>query len=363
MPLTQRFDRLLLGAAVVQVAVGLALLASASWVIASERYHRDGSHFVVWQGATAMLGLAVLVAAMHLRLGLLTNPRVVRGLLAAAWLLLIGPLLQAPVNATHRWLSVGGLSIQPSVIARLALVLLVAVELERAQREGWPRRRLAVLAAAVGGTVVLVIVEPDFGSSALIVVVVAAMAFVAGAPLRLLTVPALVAGVGLAVAVLASPYRRRRVVAFLDPDGAADVSWQTFQSLIAMGSGGIFGKGYGAGLQKLFFLPEPHTDFILAIAGEELGLLGVLGLVGLMALIAWRGLKIASRQQASSRALLAFGLTVAFAFQSLMHMAVCLDLVPPKGIPLPLISYGKTDLLVSMASVGLLLNLSREVKP
>jgi cell division protein FtsW len=362
MPLTQRFDRLLLGAAVLQVAVGLALLASASWVIATERYHRDGSHFVVWQGATAMLGLAVLVAAMHLRLDLLADRRVVRGMLVAAWLLLVGPLLQAPVNATHRWLSVGGLSVQPSVFARLALILLVAVELERSQREGWPGRRLLVLAAAIGGTVALVIIEPDFGSSALILVVVAAMAFVAGAPLRLLAAPGAVAVVGLVVAVMSSPYRRRRVLAFLDPDGAADVNWQTSQSLIALGSGGLLGKGYGAGLQKLFFLPEPHTDFILAIAGEELGLLGVLSLIGLMAIIAWRGLRIAARQQVTSRALLAFGLTIAFAFQCLMHMAVCLDLVPPKGIPLPLISYGKTDLLVAMASVGLLLNLSREVR-
>jgi cell division protein FtsW len=361
MPIRQRFDRLLLGAAVLQTAVGLALLASASWVIASERYHRGGSYFVAWQAATAMVGLVALVLAMHLRLELLADRRVVVGTMAVAWLLLLGPMLQAPVNATHRWLTLGGVSVQPSVLGRLALILLAAVELTLAQSEGWPTGRLLVVAGALLGTVGLILVEPDFGSSALIVLVVAAMAFVAGMPLRLFLLPALVAGVGLVAAVLSSPYRLRRVLAFFEPDGTGEASWQTYQSLIALGSGGLLGKGYGAGLQKLFFLPEPHTDFIFAIAGEELGLVGLLALMALVGTITWRGLRIAARQSDRSRSLLAFGLTIAFALQSVIHMAVCLDLLPPKGIPLPLVSYGKTDLLVSMAALGLLLNLSREV--
>jgi cell division protein FtsW len=361
MPLRQHFDRVLLGAAVVQTGVGLALLASASWVIASERYHRAGSHFVAWQGATAFVGLAALVAAMHLKIELLADRRAARWTLVGAWLLLLGPMLQAPVNGTHRWLSLGGVSVQPSVVARLALVLLAAVELAAARREGWPPRRLVVIAGAVLGTVALIMVEPDFGSSALILLVVAAMAFVAGIPLRLLAAPAVVAAVGLAAAVVSSPYRRRRVLAFFDADGAADAGWQTAQSLIALGSGGLFGRGYGAGLQKLFFLPEPHTDFIFAITGEELGLVGVLGLMSLIGVITWRGLRTAARQEDSFRSLLAFGITIAFTVQSIIHMAVCLDLLPPKGIPLPLVSYGKTDLVVTLTAMGLLLNLSREV--
>jgi cell division protein FtsW len=128
-----------------------------------------------------------------------------------------------------------------------------------------------------------------------------------------------------------------------------------------LGSGWILGKGYGAGLQKLFFLPEPHTDFIFAIAGEEMGLGGVGVLLALATIITWRGLRIASRQTDSVLALLAFGLTFAFAMQTLIHMSVCLGLAPPKGIPLPLVSYGKTDLVVNLTSLGVLLNLSREV--
>jgi cell division protein FtsW len=241
------------------------------------------------------------------------------------------------------------------------VIMFAAVLLERAQRQGWTARSLALLTAAGTITALLIAIEPDLGSATLVVLVLAAMAFVAGAPLRMMMAPAVVAGVALVVAVMASPYRLERVRAFLDAEGTSAASWQGVQSLVALGSGGLLGRGYGAGLQKLFFLPEPHTDFIFSITGEELGLGGVAVLIGLAAVISWRGLRIAARTAQPRRALLAFGLSFSFAAQSLLHMAVCLDLVPPKGIPLPLVSYGKTDLLVTLMSVGLLLNLSRGV--
>ncbi len=131
---------------------------------------------------------------------------------------------------------------------------------------------------------------------------------------------------------------------------------------MAIGSGGVLGSGYGSGLQKLFFLPEPHTDFVFASTAEELGLAGLMALVALVALISWRGLRLAWRQAESARALLAFGLTFNFGVQALLHMLVCLRLLPPKGIPFPLVSYGKTDLLLTLVSMGLLLNLSREIR-
>ncbi|MCU0302620.1 MAG: FtsW/RodA/SpoVE family cell cycle protein [Thermoanaerobaculales bacterium] len=362
MPITQRFDRLLLGGAILQTGVGLALLGSASWLIATERYGRPGSYFFTWQAATALVGLGVLVVCMHLRSDLLTEPRLARVAVGVSWLLLAAAYLQSPVAATHRWLSVGGLSLQPSVLARIAVTVWAAGELEVARREGWPAHRLRRLMAVCGVTALLIIAEPDLGSGALLLVVLAAMAFVAGLPMRLIAAPAALGVAALGLAVVASPYRLARVRAFFDAGSgtATAAGWQSHQSLVAIGSGGLTGRGYGAGLQKLFFLPEPHTDFIFSIAGEELGLLGLLGLIGLIALIVWRGLRIASRLASPDRALLAFGLIFAFAVQSLLHMVVCLDLLPPKGIPLPLVSYGKTDLVVTLASIGLLLNLSRE---
>ena len=360
MPIKQRFDRLLLGAAILQMGVGLALLASASWLIATERYGRPGSYFFTWQAATALVGLGILVICMHVRSDLLTDPKLARIGVGLAWLLLAAAFVQPPVAATHRWLSVGGLSLQPSVLARVALMVFTAVELDRARREGWQARRLSILAAVCSATAILIIAEPDLGSGALLLVVLAAMAFVAGVPIRMIAAPAVVGVVALGLSVVTSPYRLARVRAFLDPDAATAAGWQSYQSLVAIGSGGITGSGYGKGLQTLFFLPEPHTDFIFSIAGEEFGLIGLMGLLGLIALITWRGLRIASRLASPDRALLAFGLTFAFAVQSLIHMVVCLDMLPPKGIPLPLVSYGKTDLVVTLASVGLLLNLSRE---
>jgi len=342
-------------------AIGLAVLASASWLIATERYGRPGSYFFTWQAATAMIGLGLLVISMHLKIALLTERRLILTALTASWLLLVAAFAQAPVAATHRWISIGGLSLQPSVLLRLALIMFCANLLVEARDDGWPGRRLAVLGGVCLASTVSIVAQPDLGSAALLVVVLGAMAFVAGMPWRMLAAPAVAAVVALAFAVVASPYRLARVRAFLDADTGAAASWQSLQSLVAVGSGGLFGRGYGAGLQKLFFLPEPHTDFIFAITGEELGLVGLMTLLALAVIIAWRGFVIAGRLADARLTLLALGITTAFAAQTLIHMAVCLDLLPPKGIPLPLVSYGKTELVVSLVSMGLLLNLSREV--
>jgi cell division protein FtsW len=361
MPLRQRFDRVLLGAAILQTTVGLAILASASWLIATERYGLPGSYFFSWQAATALIGLVVLLITMHLKPEVLDDRRLQWVGLGVVSVLLAAAFLAPPVANTHRWISLGGLSVQPSVLARMVLVVFAAAELERARTRNWRVRPLLVLALVTAALAALIVAEPDLGSSALLLLVVGAMAFVAGTPKRYFVLPAAAALGGLALAILSSPYRMARVRAFLDPETASAAGWQSQQSLVALGSGGLLGTGYGAGLQKLFFLPEPHTDFIFAITGEELGLAGVVVLIGLAAVVTWRGLAIAMRLKKPAHALIAFGLSFAFAVQSLVHMVVCLALLPPKGIPLPLVSYGKTDLVVSLASVGLLLALSREV--
>ncbi len=361
MPRRQRYDRLLLGATVVLTTAGMAVLGSASWLIASERYGRPGYYFLGWQAAAAMIGLIMLVACMHLRLKALADARVVAGLLAGSWILLAAAFLQSPIANTHRWLNLGLISVQPSVFARLCLIAFAALYLADAARQGWPMRRLALIGLACTVTAGLILAEPDLGTAVLLLLVLAGMAFVAGMPLLLLAVPTILGIASMVAAIIVSPYRLGRVVSFFGGDNAPVIGWQTRQSLVAIGSGGLFGKGYGAGMQKLFFLPEPHTDFILAITGEELGLLGLFAIIALAALITWRGLRIAHLQTQPQRALLAFGLTFAFAAQTLIHMVVCLGLAPPKGIPLPLVSYGKMDLVITLASVGLLLNLSREV--
>jgi cell division protein FtsW len=362
MPIRQRFDRPLLGSAILLTAIGLALLASASWLLATERYGRPGSYFFTWQAATAMVGLGLMVVVMHLRTTLLTDRRLVIGSLAAGWILLLAAFAQPEIAATHRWISIGGISVQPSVLVRLSLIMLMAILLDEARRAGWMWQQLAVVLGVSFATILVIVLEPDLGTAALLAVVLGTMAFVAGMPLRLMAAPAAVGAVALVLAIVTSPYRLARVQAFFDSDVGSAGSWQSYQSLVAIGSGGFLGLGYGSGLQKLFFLPEPHTDFIFAITGEELGLLGLMVLLGLAGVIVWRGFVVAARLEDPRRALLAFGITAAFAMQSLVHMVVCLDLLPPKGIPLPLVSYGKTEMLVTLVSIGILLNLSREVK-
>jgi cell division protein FtsW len=363
MPMKQHVDRLLLGSTILQTAVGLAILVSASWLLATERYERAGSYFLNWQALTALVGLVLMIVAMHVKTSVLGDQRVVWFGIGISWVLLGLAFFQAPVANTHRWLSFGGISVQPSVIARLAVILFAARELAVARDENWSLKRLARLGGVGALTALLIVAEPDLGSSALLLLILGAMTLVAGMPLRLFSGPAAAAVAALVLAIVVSPYRLDRIRAFLEPGASAGSGWQGYQSLVAIGSGGLFGRGYGEGLQKLFFLPEPHTDFIFAITGEELGLAGMVALLVLASVIVWRGLRIAIRQPSSYRGLLAFGISFAFAAQTLIHMVVCLDLLPPKGIPLPLVSYGKTDLLVSLVSLGLLLGLSREVGP
>jgi cell division protein FtsW len=253
-----------------------------------------------------------------------------------------------------------GLSLQPSVLIRLALIVVVAVEITRARKHGWPPRQLLGLGALIATALALVGGAPDIGSAAVIACVIGTLAFLGGVPLRYLAVPALLAVIALGISVRVSPYAWERVTAFADPSSTSAAAWQSRNSVLAVGSGGLVGRGLGQGLQKLGFLPEPHTDFVFAIAVEEAGLAGATVLLLLITTITWRGLEISRRLRRLDYSLIAAGLTLAFTVQSLLHVAVCLGLAPTKGIPLPLISYGKTDVLISLASMGLLLNLSRE---
>ncbi len=364
MPLRHRYDRFLMAAVIIQLGVGLAAMGSASWVVAAQRYHRSPTYFILWQAAAAVVGLLFMVAAMHLKLKLLFRPVVGWAALGAAGALQLLAYIEPPVAHAHRWAALGPISVQPSVLLRLALIVLAAACLPRITGEGWLGRRALLLAAGAVVTIGLVLGAPDLGSAFVIAAVFTGMVFVAGVPLRLLALPLAVGALVLVLAVAASPYRRARITAFLHPEAAWDgAAWQTRQSLIALGSGGVAGLGYGAGRQKLFFLPEPHTDFVFAIAGEELGLRGLAILLALTTTIAWRGFRTALALPQPSRALLAYGITLAFTLQALIHVGVCLGLLPPKGIPYPLVSYGKTEIVTSLAAMGLLLNLSREVRP
>jgi cell division protein FtsW len=276
-------------------------------------------------------------------------------------LALIGVLFSPPINHARRWFGIGGFGVQPSELAKLAAIFFVAAILERRMhRINDVTYSLTPIAVVVGGLVTLILLEPDYGTAASLAFVAAAMVFMAGIGWRYLV------GLTLCLAPLAgfvlinAAYRRRRLLAFLDPwDDPLGDGWQIIQSQIAVGTGGVFGKGLMGGVQKLFYLPEPHTDFIYSVIAEELGLIGATVTLVCFCVIAWRGLRIALRAPDAFGAFLAIGLTTMIAVQAFINITMALGLMPTKGIPLPFVSAGGSSLLINLLGMGILLNVSQ----
>jgi cell division protein FtsW len=353
-------DTTLFAVTVALVGVGLVVVWSASSALAQEA-HGNGYHFLIRQGLWAAIGLAAMVAAMRFDYRRLRRPAVVYALVIAATGLLIAVLFGRPVNDTHRWLRVGELSFQPAELARLAVILYLAYHLERrGERVNEFLPSLFPVMLLLGWFAFLIYIQPDLGSAATLTVVGCAMLLLAGVRVRYFAALA-VPGVPLLYrAVMVAAYRRDRIEAFLNPwSDARGSGYQIIQSLIAVGTGGLTGVGLMEGRQKLFYLPYPHSDFIFAVIGEELGLLGAGAVLIAFVLLLWRGLRAAWRAPDAFGTHLAAGLTLSVVMQGLINMSVVLGLLPTKGIPLPFISAGGTSLVMSLLSVGLVLSVSQ----
>jgi cell division protein FtsW len=355
-----KYDRVLFIATLLLVCASVVMVYSASAIVALERYQQPYL-FLTKQVMWALLGLAVLWIAMRIDYRNYRNDAFVWVLLGVVGLTLVGVLFSAPVNGTRRWFGIGGLGVQPSELAKIACVLFTALILERRMhRIDELSYSLLPILIVMAGMVGLVLLQPDFGTAVSLLLIVAAMVFAAGLHYRYF-IGSLLAMVPVVYVVLMSaPYRRRRLMAFWDPwaDPLGD-GFQIIQSLIAVGTGGVFGRGLMEGVQKLFYLPEPHTDFIFAVIGEELGLVGATIVLACFCLIAWRGVRIALRAPDSFGSFVALGLTVMIVVQAFVNMSVVLGLLPTKGIPLPLVSAGGSSLLISLLGMGVLLNISQ----
>jgi cell division protein FtsW len=345
---------------VLLLGIGVVMVYSASAILATERFG-DPYFFLRKQCFWAVLGLAVLWGAMSVDYR--RWRRFVLPLLAVAVGLLVLVLVPAfgqEINGTRRWLRWGPVSFQPTELAKLALVLYLADFLARRQA------RIASLwtgflppLLVTGTMAALILRQPDLGSSVALVAVVLCMLFVAGARWLHMALVGAAAMPVIALAVTGASYRLRRVFAFLDPwADPRGAGFQIIQSYLALGGGGLAGRGLGESKQKLFYLPEPHTDFIFAIVGEELGFVGAVVVVLLFGLVLWRGARIALRVADPFGALAAVGITAMLATQALVNLGVVVGLLPTKGLPLPFVSFGGSSLLVAMAGVGLLLNIS-----
>ena len=355
-----KIDRVLFTATLLLVCVSVVMVYSASAVVALERFQQPYL-FLTKQALWSVLGLAVLVVAMRVDYRTYRNEAFIWCLVGLVVLMLVGVLFSAPVNGTRRWFGVGGLGIQPSELAKVACVFFTALMLERRMhRIDDLSYSLLPISLIVGLVVALILLQPDFGTSVSLALVVAVMVFAAGLHYRYFVGLALVALPAIYIVLVSAPYRRRRLLAFWDPwaDPLGD-GFQIIQSLVAVGTGGVFGRGLMAGVQKLFYLPEPHTDFIYAVISEELGLVGATAILLCFCVIAWRGLRISARAEDTFGSFVALGLTTMIAAQALVNISVVLGLMPTKGIPLPLVSFGGSSLLINLLGMGVLLNISQ----
>jgi cell division protein FtsW len=354
-------DKVLFGTVVALTLFGALMVFSASAVTAAVRFG-SSSYFLNRQLAWAGAGLAAMVVMMYLDYRRLASPVVVFPALALQLMLLLGVLFADRNHHARRWLHLGSASLQPSELSKIVLVLFLAYFLEERSGEvNDMRYTLLPVGLVTGVSLALVVVEPDFGTALAIAMIVAAMLFTAGLRLRYFAAGALGAAPVVYWLVFHSTYRYNRLLAFLKPYAdPLGKGFQIIQSFIAVGTGGIAGVGLMEGKQKLFYLPEPASDFVFAVVSEELGFLGAIALVGAFGIILWRGWRASARCTCEFGRLLAIGLTVMVVGQALVNMSVVLGLLPTKGIPLPLISYGGSSLFVTLAAAGMLLNISQD---
>jgi cell division protein FtsW len=355
-------DRWIMLTVAALVAVGIVTVFNTSYFFAGERF---GDSYYVFRKHLVSIGLGTLCCLAASRVSSRTYERCAYPALALVTLALIAVLIPGVGlvrGGARRWIGLGPLNVQPSELAKIVVVLYLARSIVR------KGARIATFTVGilphvivVGTLAGLVVVEPDFGTAALLGLLLLAMLFAGGVRWRDLVLPLVPALPLVAYAITSSPYRLRRVLVFLDPwEHPRDAGFQLVQSFLAFGSGGLFGVGLGESKQKMFYLPEAHTDFIFSVIGEELGLLGALALVLLFALLAVRGFRVALRHPAPFGRLAAFGATVLLVLQAGVNMAVVLGLLPTKGLALPFVSYGGSAMLGAMTTVGVLLALSRE---
>jgi cell division protein FtsW len=356
-------DKWLFFTTLLLIVVGLVMVFSASAVVAQERYHTPYA-FVGRQAGWALAGVLAMLLLMHVDVSKYNSPRFIYPALCVTTLLLVMVFFFPDSHNTHRWIRFGGLfTFQPSEIAKPVLVLFLAWFLHTrldAMRD-W---RQTLLRAVVVPVVFILLIakQPDLGTALVLAGVTAMMMVLAGMEWKYLLAGVAAALPGLAAMLFMVAWRRQRMLVFLNPESDPQgAGFHINQSLIAVGTGGLTGRGYMEGMQKLFYLPEASTDFIYANIAEELGFLGAMLILILFVMLGIRGFRSAFRSQDPFARLVAFGITSTILLQAFFNISVVLSLVPTKGIPLPLISSGGTSLFCTLASLGILLNISKKV--
>ena len=353
-------DKWLFAATTGLALFGVVMVYSASAVLAAKE-NGNQFYYVLKQGVWVFIGFMVMLLMMQFNYQQLKSRRIVYGLLLMTIVALMAVFGFSSSNGAHRWIKLPGVSLQPSEVSKLALIIFLAYFLEkRAGEEGDLWRTFVPCGFITALLAGMVVIEPDFGTAMMLALIFVVMIYTAGARVKHLAMaaaPALIVAAGLMIFV---PWRLKRLVTFLDPwADQQGAGFQVVQSLIAVGSGGPNGLGFAQGKQKMLFLPFAHSDFIFAVIGEELGLVGALAVVAVFALFLWRGVRTALLAPDRFGMLLSLGIVTSIVAQALFNISVVLSLVPTKGIPLPFISYGGSSLVPTLAAVGILLNVSQ----
>jgi cell division protein FtsW len=354
-------DRWLFTVTMLLVFVGLVMVFSASAVMARERFGSPYA-FLLKQLVWAAAGLVAMVVAMQVDYRRYKHPALVFSFLGITTLLLISVFFLDRSHNTHRWFRIGAFSFQPSELAKPVLILFLAYFLEARTRlmDDW-RNTLAPAAAPMLVLLSLIVLQPDLGTAIACAGISACILYVAGMRLRYFGYAFGASLLPLYFLIFHVSWRRDRILAFLNPYADRQkTGFHIIQSLIAVGTGGVTGTGLMEGKQKLFYLPEPHTDFIFAVTAEELGLVGALFVVTLFAIFLWRGMRASWRTEDMFGRYLAVGITSMVVLQAFINISVVLGLVPTKGIPLPLVSYGGSSIFVTLACIGVLLNITKQ---
>jgi cell division protein FtsW len=358
------YDGVLLLITFALLGIGLIMLYSSSSIIAQQRFG-DSMYFVKKQVLFALFGLAVLIVSKNVPYDLYRRfVYVILVLSIASLIIVLLPQIGHRVGGARRWLRLGPISVQPAEFAKLALILYISYSLAK-KKERVQEFSVGYLPHFIvsGVLIGLVVMQPDLGTAITFALLAFLLLFVAGVRLRYLLATGFTLIPLLALAVAHKGYRWQRLLAFLNPwRDPSDTSFQLLHSLLALGSGGPLGVGLGSGQQKLFYLPESHTDFILAVIGEETGMVGVSTVLLLYAVLIFRGMKISLKAPDRFGTYLAFGLSLAIGLQAFINSAVVMGLLPTKGLPLPLISYGGSSMITTLASIGILMNISSYAK-
>jgi cell division protein FtsW len=353
-----RFDKPLSVTVTVLLTFGIIMVFSSSGILSGE-HHNHPFHYFFHQLIGAGLGILMLVVMLRIKKPFYKSQLVIYGLVLSTLFLLLLCLAMPPSNGTRRWVYFMNFRFQPSELAKISLVLFLAYVLSRNKESRAGAKQLVLPLLIVFLMVFLILLEPDYSTAALLFFIAVIMLFIGGVKLKYFFIPGILSLSLFSVYLFKADYRIGRIFAFLSPEkDPLGSGFHIIQSKLAVGSGGIFRLNIGESIQKLFFLPCAHTDYIFAIVGEEFGLVGAMAILMLFSVLLWRGLKISWAAPSKFDQIAAAGLTLAIFTQALVNISVVLGVGPPTGLPLPLFSYGRSSLVCTLFCVGILLHIS-----